>query len=110
MQAISDIHIGMRTDAIAAGERFIAAEAAVSEAFAGSEMSKEALRDLLSQAAEARAELRYIHLERHLSTPKLLSEAQIQLYIILRGYADDPCATVPDGHDPEMWRRHNGCE
>ena len=21
----------------------------------------------------------------------------------------DPCDRVPDGHDPVMWRMHNGC-
>lgn len=110
VQAISKIHESMRTDAIAAGEHFIAAEAAISDAFEGSDLSEQALRDLLAEAAAARTALRYIHLSRHLSTPKLLSEAQIKKYSVLRGYADDPCATVPDGHDPDMWRRHNGCE
>ena len=109
VEAISAIYEQMRTDAVAAGERFIAAEAALSGAFAGSDLSEERLRDLLAEAAEARAELRFIHLSQHLSTPELLSEAQIQRYSILRGYADDPCENVPDGHDPEMWRRHNGC-
>lgn len=107
--AISAIYEQMRTAAVAAGERFIAAEAALSDAFAGSDLSEERLRDLLAEAAEARAELRFIHLSRHLSTPELLSDAQIQRYNVLRGYTDDPCETVPDGHDPEMWRRHNGC-
>lgn len=110
VEAISAIYEQMRTAAVAAGERFIAAEAALSDAFAGSDLSEEKLRDLLAEAAEARAELRFIHLSRHLSTPELLSDAQIQRYNVLRGYADDPCETVPDGHDPEMWRRHNGCE
>ena len=109
VEAISAIYAQMRTAAVAAGERFIAAEAALSGAFAGSDLSEERLRDLLAEAAEARAELRFIHLSQHLSTPELLSEAQIQRYSILRGYADDPCENVPDGHDPEMWRRHNGC-
>ena len=109
VEAISAIYEQMRADAVAAGERFIAAEAAVSDAFAGFDLSEERLRDLLAEAAEARAELRFIHLSRHLSTPELLSDAQIQRYNVLRGYADDPCETVPDGHDPEMWRRHNGC-
>ena len=109
VEAISAIYELMRMDAVTAGERFIAAEAALSDAFAGSDLSEERLRDLLAEAAEARAELRFIHLSLHLSTPELLSDAQIQRYNVLRGYADDPCENVPDGHDPEMWRRHNGC-
>lgn len=110
VDAITAIHADMRKAAIAAGERFISAEAALSDAFAGTALSEETLRDLLDEAAEARAALRFVHLSRHLATPELLSDAQIQRYNVLRGYSDDPCANVPDGHDPDMWRRHNGCD
>lgn len=108
--AITAIYEQMRTAAVAAGERFIAAEAALSSAFSGPDLSEEKLRDLVAEAAEARAELRFIHLSRHLSTPELLSDTQIQRYNVLRGYENKPCGTLPDGHDPEMWRRHNGCD
>lgn len=107
---ITALHEEMRDAAIAAGKRFIAAEAALSDAFALPSLSDETLRELLSEAAEARAELRYVHLSRHLATPGLLSESQIRKYNALRGYSDDPCMSVPEGHDPDMWRRHNGCE
>lgn len=109
VEAISAMYEEMRTAAILAGERFIAAEAALSDAFASSHLAEAKLRDLLAEAAEARAVLRFIHLARHLSTPKLLSDAQIRKYNVLRGYSDDPCAHVPEGHDPDMWHRHNGC-
>ena len=109
VEKISVIYEKMREAAISAGDQFIAAEAALSNAFEGSELSKERLRDLLADAATARAELRYIHLSAHLATPKILSEVQQQKYNVLRGYAKDPCASVPKGHDPKMWRRHNGC-
>ena len=108
--AISALFEEMKTAAIAAAERFIAAEAALSDAFAASELSETALHNLLAEAAEARAALRFIHLSQHLSTPELLNAEQIQRYNVLRGYSDDPCASVPEGHDPNMWRRHNGCE
>ncbi|WP_428526093.1 hypothetical protein [Roseibium sp.] len=100
----------MRIAAIAAGERLIAAEAAISNAFAQPGLSEETLRSLLAEAGKARTELRFIHLSRHLSTPELLSDAQIQQYNILRGYADDPCTSVPEGHNRDLWRRHNGCD
>ena len=71
----------------------------------------EALRDLIDSAAAARAELRFIHLSRHLETPYLLTAAQIARYSDLRGYGmADPYTNVPEGHDPAMWRRHNICE
>jgi len=109
--AITEIYEAMHADAIAAGERFIAAEAALNDAFEGTDLSEDMLQDLLVEAAEARANLRFVHLSRHLETPVLLTEAQIQKYNVLRGYSsDDPCLNVPEGHDPNMWRRHNGCE
>lgn len=108
--AITILFEEMRADAIAAGDRFIAAEAALSAAFEDAEVEQETLMTLLAEAAEARAELRFVHLSRHLATPDLLSEDQIRRYSVLRGYADDPCTSIPEGHDPIMWRRHNGCD
>ncbi|MGV6840735.1 MAG: Spy/CpxP family protein refolding chaperone [Planktomarina sp.] len=108
--AITEIYESMRADAIAAGERFIAAEAALSDAFAAADLSSDDLRTLIDDAAKARADLRYIHLSQHLVTPEILSAAQVQKYNVLRGYADDPCANVPDGHNATLWRMHNGCD
>lgn len=99
----------MREEAIEAGERFITAEAALSRAFEDPGLDREHLGELLDDAATARAELRFVHLSRHLATTDILSAAQIQTYNFLRGYAEDPCARTPDGHDPELWRQHNGC-
>ncbi|MEL6234054.1 MAG: hypothetical protein AAFR46_06570 [Pseudomonadota bacterium] len=110
VKAVTAIFEEMRSEAIAAGERYIAAEAALSDAFVGADPSEDVLLDLLAEAAQARAALRFIHLSRHLSTPKLLSAAQIERYTLLRGYSVDPCLVTPDGHDPTMWRRHNGCD
>ncbi|MEQ8401589.1 MAG: hypothetical protein RIE24_09885 [Silicimonas sp.] len=108
--SITTIRDAMRADAIAAGERFIAAEAALSAAFADPDLAADGLRELVDAAAAARADLRFVHLSRHLSTPELLTADQIERYAVLRGYADDPCAEVPDGHDATLWRRHNGCD
>lgn len=110
VSAITEIYEAMRVDAMAAGARFIAAEAALSNAFDDPVLSEDALQSLLADAAAARADLRFVHLSRHLETPALLTQAQIQKYQVLRGYSDDPCLNVPEGHDPNMWRRHNGCE
>jgi len=74
-------------------------------------MTPDALRALIDASAAARAELRFIHLSRHLETPPLLTADQIARYNDLRGYdAANPCAAVPEGHDAAMWRRHNGCD
>ncbi|WP_214648147.1 periplasmic heavy metal sensor [Ruegeria lacuscaerulensis] len=109
VERIEAIYSEMRKQAIVAGERFIEAEAALSEAFAGDQLDLAELNKLVKAAETARAELRLIHLSRHLQTTPLLSADQIQQYNILRGYANDPCFSVPEGHDPTMWKKHNGC-
>ncbi len=108
--SIEAIFVAMQADAIAAGERLIEAEAALDRAFEAGELDAARLRALVDAAAAARAELRFVHLSRHLETPALLSEAQQHRYAILRGYASDPCAAVPEGHDAALWRRHNRCD
>lgn len=108
---IQSIFKAMQTEAKAAGERFIAAEAAIEAAFRDGGVTSERLRALIEASAAAKAELRFVHLSRHIETPALLSEDQIARYNELRGYdTTDPCATIPEGHDAAMWKRHNNCE
>lgn len=108
--AIEEIHAAMQLAAIAAGERFIEAEAVLSAAFAAGDIDEAELRALVDAAASARSDLRFVHLAAHLRMPEILSADQIDRYGILRGYSDDACTNVPQGHDPTLWRRHNGCE
>ena len=108
--AISAIFEGMRADAIAEGERLITREQALDEAFRARNITNESLRKMLADIEESRSVLRYIHLAAHLSTSALLTEDQIARYDALRGYGSDICANTPQGHDPKMWREHNGCE
>ena len=106
---IEAIHAEMKREAIDGGKRLIAAEQAIEDAFAGRDVDAQKLLVLVEEASAARAQLRFVHLSRHLLMPPLLTTEQIRQYGILRGYTSDPCANVPDGHDPEMWKRHNGC-
>ncbi|MBW7861784.1 MAG: hypothetical protein KJZ96_06010 [Rhodocyclaceae bacterium] len=106
---IETLHAAMRAQAVPAGERLIAAEAAIERAFAARKVDPDELGRLLASAEAARTELRFIHLSRHLETVDLLSAEQVERYQALRGYASDPCESVPDGHDPAMYRRHMGC-
>lgn len=101
---------GMLAEAVPAGERLIAAEKALDTLFANGTATPEALRAAVDAAAEARATLRYVHLSRHLATRALLTPAQVAHYNRLRGYRADPCAAVPEGHNPAMWRKHNSCQ
>jgi len=99
----------MKAQAIPAGERLIEGERALDAAFAAKSLDEATLRALIGETEAARTELRFIHLSRHLAMQALLDEAQIARYNILRGYAADPCANVPAGHNATMWRRHNNC-
>jgi len=109
VREITAVFEEMKAQAIPAGERLIEGEKALDAAFSSNNLDETALRALIGEAEAARTELRFIHLSRHLSMQVLLDEAQIVRYNILRGYAADPCANVPAGHDATMWRRHNNC-
>ena len=109
--AIEQIYAEMKAQAQLAGERYIEAEAAIEAGFRQDQLSPETLSELIMTAAQARADLRFVHLSRHLETPPLLTPEQIERYNTLRGYAtQDPCDAVPEGHNAEMWRRHNQCD
>jgi Spy/CpxP family protein refolding chaperone len=107
VQALFD---DMKQAAIPAGERLIAAEASIEAAFASATVEETSLRRLLAEAESARTELRFIHLSQHYKTTPVLTPEQVQRYKVLRGYAEDPCKTIPAGHNPEMYRRHMGCK
>lgn len=99
----------MQQKAIAEGKRLIEREKAMEDAFRAGPVSDEALKKLIADIEASRGALRYIHLSAHLTSPPLLTPRQIERYNQLRGYGGDPCASVPAGHDPRMWRLHNGC-
>jgi len=107
---LEKLYAEMRQAAVAAGKRFIEAEAALSDALARHDLDSQSLRALVEEAESRRADLRFIHLSRHLLTPDLLTDRQITRYNALRGYSDAPCQAVPSGHDPDLWRKHGRCE
>ena len=109
--AIDETYKKMKAQAIQQGERLIALEQELELLFRSGSITQNALRSSLSKIAKARMELRFTHLATHLKTPDVLSKEQIRKYNKLRGYSDpDPCANIPEGHNAEMWRKHNGCQ
>lgn len=110
VSAITKIYDQMKAQAIEQGERLIALERRLESHFQNRTVTDAILHSSLDAIAEVRKELRYIHLATHLKTPEILSEDQINKYNALRGYSNpNPCANIPEGHDAEMWRKHNGC-
>jgi Spy/CpxP family protein refolding chaperone len=102
--------MGMKEKAVAEGERLIARERELEEAFRSGTVTDASLKEMISSIEESRAALRYIHLSAHLATPHLLTPQQVAKYVELRGYAKEPCNFVPEGHDAAMWRLHNSCK
>lgn len=100
----------MRSQAIPLGEQLISLERQLNENFSTGKIDQQSLEKLLKEIEQVRAKLRYVHLSTHLQTPRILTKDQISLYNELRGYGQDPCRHIPQGHDPQMWRKHNGCE
>lgn len=108
---IQAVYDAMHEDAVRLGQDYLSAERAIDRGFAEGTLDEEALRVRLRESAEVYAELRHAHLAAHLATVEILSPEQVATYDELRGYGEgDPCDRVPEGHDPAMWRLHNGCE
>ncbi|HEY7804682.1 MAG TPA: periplasmic heavy metal sensor [Orrella sp.] len=103
----------MKAQAIALGNEYMAAEQALDDYFRKAELSDRTLRQAVDQAEQARANLRFLHLSYHHRTLDVITPEQVQKYNQLRGYdqvMSDPCANVPEGHDPVMFRKHMGCD
>ncbi len=108
--AIKEIHSVMKERAVDYGQKLISLEKALDGDFTSGDLTTKVLKDRLAQIATVRRELRFTHLAAHLKTRPLLSNAQVAQYNKLRGYAGRDCSAVPAGHDPDMWKKHNGCE
>ncbi|MFV1852016.1 MAG: Spy/CpxP family protein refolding chaperone [Thalassospira sp.] len=86
--AIAALFATMQQSAILEGEKLIAAEAALDDAFKAGNVNEDELKSMLDEIAQSRSRLRFIHLSTHLKTPDILSPAQIARYNSLRGYGD----------------------
>jgi len=85
-QRLYQLYESMKAEAIAAGERLIAAERALDQEFAARRMTPARLVPLTSEIGERQAELRAVHLKYHLTTADLLTSDQRRQYAELRGY------------------------
>ena len=105
------LYESMKSKAVPLGQRLIQLESELNNAFASKTITKESLEKQLGAISEVRKQLRYVHLETHLMTPNILTAKQIDDYNRLRSYhTGDPCKNVPEGHDVDMWRKHNNCK
>ncbi len=107
---ITALHQQMQAEAIIYGTELIALEKQLEQNFRDLTIDAESLQNQLEKIAAMRQNLRFTHLNAHLSTLEIISPEQIERYNMLRGYDGNPCENVPKGHDATLWRKHNNCE
>ena len=107
---IQKIYNEMKSEAIALGKQLIRLEMGLNMGFSNRNINQELLENYVREIEKVRAKLRIVHLSTHLQTPNILTNKQIILYNKLRGYSKDPCQNIPEGHNAEMWKKHNGCK
>ena len=76
----------MRAEARARGREYVAAEAALDQAFAKGRVDREEVRALAEAAAQIESQVRAAHLTAHLDMVAVLTPAQVASYNRLRGY------------------------
>jgi Spy/CpxP family protein refolding chaperone len=108
---IEDLYDKMRNEAIVLGKQIIEKEDELSSAFEEKTITEDQLQHGVANSASLYSDLRFIHLKYHLAMIDILTATQVEKYNSLRGYTSlvDPCENVPEGHDPELWKMHNGC-
>jgi len=108
-QQITAIYDRMKKRAMELGKEYVSLEKELNTSFEDKKLDSETLKEFLNKIGDIRSELRFVHLYAHLESLPVLTEAQVQKYNELRGYGGDPCKNIPEGHNPEMWKKHNNC-
>ena len=91
----------MKAEAVPLGERLIAQEAELNDAFVSRSITPAKLERFTANIAETQASLRNAHLKYHLSTVALLERGQITRYADLRGYSTE-------GYNPKPAQHYRG--
>ncbi|MDP6175638.1 MAG: hypothetical protein QGF09_15850 [Rhodospirillales bacterium] len=95
---LEKLFAGMKAKAIPLGRRMIKLEGQLDQMFAAKTISREALDKHLRKIGEVWSELRLVHLETHLLTPKILTPHQVARYNSLRGYSKGDAGGHGGGH------------
>ncbi|NQY93523.1 MAG: hypothetical protein HRT43_05095, partial [Campylobacteraceae bacterium] len=98
-------------NAMVFGEKLILLEKQLNDTFSNKTISDTKLQTYVKDIMEVRSQLRLVHLSTHLQTSNILTQKQIDVYNAIRGYSKtvNPCDNMPEGHDVEMWKKHNPC-
>lgn len=84
---LEQVREDMLAEAVPLGERYLAAEDDIEDAFRSGQVDAATLRGLLERAADIEAQLRFVHLDAHLTTRALMTPEQVARYDELRGYS-----------------------
>lgn len=84
---LQQVREDMLAEAVPLGKDYLAAEEAIESAFRSGSVTGEELRALIERASSIEAQLRFVHLDAHLTTRALLTPEQVMRYDELRGYA-----------------------
>ena len=85
---IQRVREDMLAEAVPLGKQYLDAEAALERAFREGDLTAEELRALVERAADVEAQLRFVHLDAHITTRALMTPEQVMKYDMLRGYAE----------------------
>lgn len=85
---MQELVAAMRGEAVALGEKLIAAEAALDRQFAERTVTPASLGSATREIGLAQGALRAVHLNYHLAVMDVLTPDQVRRYNELRGYAD----------------------
>ncbi len=86
IEAMDGLVVAMKTEAVAVGERIIAAEGELDALFAAAEPDRAAVAAKVDDIARLNGALRLVHLNTHLAAAKVLSAGQKGRYMELRHY------------------------
>ena len=97
-QQIQKLLASMQQQAQEIGKQIVSNETELDKLFAASQADENAVRKLLSDIGQLQASLRFVHVNAHLATSRVLSAEQIAAYDRLRGYTNGDTATHAHHH------------
>jgi hypothetical protein len=95
---VSAIFVEMNGRARDLGARLVEAERELDGLFRDRLITEDRLKGLVSSIGEIEGELRYVHLEAHVRTTRILSHDQIGRYVQERGHGHDRQGSSHQGH------------
>jgi len=98
--AVSSIKTAMQHEAVRLGAQLVDREEELDRAFRSGAITPQEISSLTSKIADVEGKLRNIHLQAHVQTVEVLTEAQVARYDDLRGYVrgEGPQPSSPSEH------------